>query len=87
MSDDFLELERVTTLREYIDLLQALEKLHGPSIEVRKWTPARGLHTPDNPHLAHKRLRTPAEIKASVAGQFWNPNDGAHLMGKPVIRI
>lgn len=73
----------MTTLREYINHLQALESEHGPLLQVEKWMPAKGRHPAPRPTLSYARTYP------SRGGMpaFYHESDNPVQKGSPVIRV
>ena len=89
---EYMELGEVImlspTLDEYIAKLCKLRELHGGSIEVEKWLPAKGRHPAPDPQLAYKR-RYNKKGSSEECGipQFYHVDDNDVQRGDPVIRI
>ena len=76
------------TLDDYIARLLELRELHGGSLPVEKWTPAKGRHAAPLPELAHRRTYDARRGTIDPAPAFFHePTDNPVQRGLPVVRV
>jgi hypothetical protein len=78
------------TLREYIEELIALEKTHGPGLQVEKWTVGEGRHAAELPRIAYAKINDPQNPNRvrPPTPSFWHKvHDRPDQKGEVVIRV